>query len=99
METRKPTEHLLAPTAQEVDESSRSTENNLLTHDTPEDITTRAKKRKADKDNWKKNINKNKRAKGEAYLGRTYEKGSSKYTVSEKPAKQLKRNVIVKLLG
>lgn len=56
-------------------------------------------KRKADKDSWKRNINKSKRAKGDAYMGRKYEKGTSKYEIVAKPAKALGEKCNCKTVG
>ncbi|RUS73143.1 hypothetical protein EGW08_019085 [Elysia chlorotica] len=72
---------------------------NTVAENAADDTMPRSKKRKADQNNWKKNVNKNKRAKGEAYLGRKYEEGSSKYTVSEKPAKLLGDRCNCKTVG
>ena len=71
------------------DQESSNHENNTVAQEMTEETTTMPKKRKADKDSWKKNVNKYKRAKGQAYMGRLYEKCGSKYTVFEKPAKLL----------
>ena len=73
---------------EQVQEPSNNGDNRKA-QEAADDSTPRSRKRKANKDNWKKNINKNKRAKGEAYLGRRYEKDSSKYSLGEKPAKLL----------
>lgn len=43
----------------------------------------------ADKECWKRNLNNNKITKGEAYMVRTYEKGTSRYEFIVKPMKVL----------
>ncbi|KAK3731892.1 hypothetical protein RRG08_043227 [Elysia crispata] len=48
-----------------------------------------SKKRKADPKTWKKNINAQKRSRGQAYMGRKYETDSAKFVIVEKPGKVL----------
>ncbi|GFO29398.1 hypothetical protein PoB_005590300 [Plakobranchus ocellatus] len=71
---------------EQVQESSNH-DDNTVAQEAADETTPRSEKHKADPRKWKKNININKRAKGKAYLGRKYEKGGSKYTISEKTAK------------
>lgn len=49
----------------------------------------REKRRRADESKWKKVVNKEKRAKGEAYVGRKYQTGTGKFELVEKQAKIL----------
>ena len=71
---------------EQVQEPSNNRDNRMA-QEVADESTPRSRKRKANKDNWKENINKNKRAKGEAYIGRRYEKDTTKYSLAEKPAK------------
>ena len=83
---------------EQVQEPSNNGDNRMA-QEVADESTPRSRKRKANKDNWKKNINKNKRAKGEAYIGRRYEKDSSKYSLAEKPAKLLGERCSCKTAG
>lgn len=58
--------------------------------------TRRKKRRGAEESKWQMNINKEKRAKGESYMGRKYERGTGKFKVVEKPAKVLRERCICK---
>ena len=59
----------------------------------------RPRKRKADPNQWRKNAYKNKRSKGQPYVGKKYEKGSKKFEMVEKPGKMLGERCHCKTAG
>ncbi|GFO08787.1 hypothetical protein PoB_003529200 [Plakobranchus ocellatus] len=88
-----------------LDVDATESESGGVSVDVPTDCPTeaaiagRSKKRKADESKWFKVVNKNKREKGEVYMGRKYETGSRKFKIVEKPGKELGERCYCKSVG
>ncbi|GFO20923.1 DNA-directed RNA polymerase large [Plakobranchus ocellatus] len=88
-----------------LDVDATESESGGVSVDVPTDCPTeaaiagRSKKRKADESKWFKLVNKNKREKGEVYMGRKYETGSRKFKIVEKPGKELGERCYCKSVG
>ena len=82
-------DHTIATESEQELSDQTQNEGTEQTNDIAHRAEGRPRKRKADPNQWRKNVNENKRSKGQPYMDKKYEKGSKKFEMVEKPGKML----------